>query len=258
MTPEARRRRRVRTPVLMVTAVAWAALLLVPLLDRGESGTTAMPAMHDHTMHDHTMHDHGGHVHAIGGDSGGSVLGFAGSWSLMVVAMMAPLLIIPLRHVHARSLPRRRGRAMTLLVLAAAVVWVVAGPVLLGIARIADGTGVPAVAALVVLMVWQLTPGKQRTLNRHHTQPPLAAFGRAADRDVLRYGATHALWCLGSCWPLMLLPLTIETGHLAVMAIASVWMWAEMFDRPRLPSWRLRLPVRAVRIVAAAMPMPAR
>lgn len=248
MSPEARRRRRVRTPVLAVTALAWLAMLLAHPLGLGSGGGTTTE------VHQHGVHEH---LHVVPADAGGSAIvspGSLGMWALMLLAMMTPLLIAPLRHVSARSLPRRRLRALVLLVLAAAVVWLAAAPLLLAAARLLELTAVPFVAGLVVVAVWQQAPVKQRCLNRHHAHPPLAAFGLRADRDVLRYGARHAFWCLGSCWALMVLPLLAGPGHLAAMAVASLWMWAELFDRPRVPAWDLRIPVRALRILRVPAP----
>ena len=59
MTPEARHRRRIRTPVLAVTVVAWAAILVPELLGsprvRTSGGTTLTKAAAE-------SHGHAGHV----------------------------------------------------------------------------------------------------------------------------------------------------------------------------------------------------
>ena len=39
--------------------------------------------------------------------------------------------------------------------------------------------------------------------------------------------------------------------QLAVMVAVALWIWAEPFDAPVRSSWRVRLPVRAARIVAS-------
>jgi predicted metal-binding membrane protein len=184
-----------------------------------------------------------------------SPLGFVTEWPLMLTAMMAPLLIPALRHVHARSLPRRRRRALTLWTAAYAATWSAGGLILLAVAAAlkaaAPQGGAAMTFGIVTAMVWQLSPLKQRCLNRHHAHPPIAAFGRVADIDALRFGCVHALWCVGSCWTLMLLPLLAGGWHLAVMAVVALWIWAEPFDRPAMPAWRVRLPVKAARIIAA-------
>ncbi len=107
------------------------------------------------------------------------------------------------------------------------------------------------VAGVVVGGVgWQSSPLKQRCFNRLRGHPGLAAFGRAADLDMLRFGCTHAIWCVGSCWALMLLPLVTPWG-MAVMLAVMVWFVAKRLDRPRPPGWRVRVPARAARLAVA-------
>jgi predicted metal-binding membrane protein len=179
----------------------------------------------------------------------------AAGWPLMLTAMMAPLLIPALRHVYARSLPRRRGRAMTLLIVVYAATWAVGSLILQAVATALQATvrhgGAVTAVGLFAAVLWQLSAGKQVCLNRRHAHPPIAAFGRAADIDALRFGFTHACWCIGSCWALMLLPFLYHDSHLIVTAIVTLWIWAEPFDTPVRPTWRIRVPVNAARIVAA-------
>jgi predicted metal-binding membrane protein len=176
-------------------------------------------------------------------------------WPLMLTAMMAPLLIPALRHVYARSLPRRRGLAITLLIAGYAATWFVGWLILHAVASAVRTTmpqdGAVIAVGLLAAVLWQLSAGKQVCLNRRHAHPPIAAFSRAADTDVLRFGVTHAFWCIGSCWALMLLPLLYGDSHLIVMAIVTLWIWAEPFDTPVRPTWRIRVPVTAARILAA-------
>jgi predicted metal-binding membrane protein len=228
-----------RTPVVAVTALAWVLVVLAdsPWAGHGahSAGVVVLPGPHSST---------------------GSGTGLAIGWALMLTAMMAPLLIPALRHVHARSLRNRRRRAVLLVTVAAAATWSVGSAALLGLAAalgsIAGRPDVALLLGLAVALAWQASPLKQHCLNRHCARPPLAVFGAAADRDVLRFGVTHAAWCLGSCWALMLVPL-LAPWHLPVMLIVSLWMWVEPFDRPVRPSWRVRLPMRSLRIAGAAV-----
>jgi predicted metal-binding membrane protein len=265
MSPEARNRSRIRTPVLAVTVIAWATMLADHLVPPPDPGTAR------------TDHHTAGPGHNIAGMAHAPHLDAAGR-SLMLAAMMAPLLIPALRHVHARSLPRRRWRAIALVTAGYAATWWAAIGILQATATTVHaaavhGVGVPIVLGLVAALVWQASPLKQSCLNRHHTYPPIAAFGTAAWLDPLRYGLTHALWCTGSCWALMLLPLiatdrsqltlgAAATGgplahdpratacSLALMAVVSLWIWAESFNNPAAPDWRLRGPMTAARIIA--------
>jgi predicted metal-binding membrane protein len=229
MTPAGRERARVRAPLVLVSVAVWVLLVemahgVAPMID------SMLPAR---------------------GDRVAPVVAAAVSWALMVVAMMVPLLGAPVGHVRARSFAARRPRAIGLFLAAYIAVWVAAGLSLtaltLGVLRL--GVARPHLVAGVVLLaaVWQCAPPKQRCLNRLRAHPELAAFGSAADASALRFGATHALWCVGSCWALMLVALVVP-GSLIVMLAVTAWFAAERIGRPRRPVWQVRVPVRAVRV----------
>ncbi|WP_320233563.1 copper chaperone [Mesorhizobium montanum] len=179
----------------------------------------------------------------------------AAGWALMLAAMMAPLLIVPVRHIRDRCLPRGRARVVALFVAGYATSWMVAGAMLLALAiamRLAvPRAWLPLSAAALPALVWQISPAKQICLNRCHLQPELAAFGLAADVDALHFGLTHGIWCVGSCWALMLLPLLVPHGHVATMAAVALWLFSERLERPTSPRWIWRGPGKAIRIVAA-------
>ena len=268
MTPEARERRRIRTPVLAVTAVAWAVTLLEDPL-RYASGSAAGSAPGSGAGQGPAPAAlHAGHAHHAVVDAGlpashashastENVAGLLIGWALMLTAMMAPLLIPALRHVRARSLRSRRWRAVSLVTVAHAAVWTVGGIVLLAVASalrsVTGHADLAVLLGLVAALSWQLSPLKQYCLNRHCAHPPISSLGGAADRDALRFGGTHAAWCLGSCWALMLVSLLAPAWHLAVMLVVSVWMWVEPLDRPERPTWRVRLPLRFLRIAGATV-----
>lgn len=221
MTPAARERMRVQAPLLATGAAAWLALVLDPAA--------------------------GGHgsMHSSGGTPAPLV------WEavLMVAAMMIPLSEAPVAHVRDRSLARRRGRAVVLFVAGYALPWIAVAVVLLVAARrIAAASPAVWALAVVAVVVCQCSPLKQRSLNRCHAHPPLAAFGARADLDVLRFGALHAVWCIGSCVALMLLPMLFSRGHLVAMAGVTLWLAGERLEKPAPPRWRWRGPVKIVRI----------
>jgi predicted metal-binding membrane protein len=260
MTPEAHERRRTRMPVFAVTTVAWAVTLLAdPLRSASGSGAGSAPG----SLYGRLAPACGAYHAAV--DAGlpashaptENVAWLLIGWALMLPAMMAPLLIPALRHVRARSLRSRRWRAVSLVTVAHAAVWTVGGIVLLTVASaLRLVTGQPALAVLlglVAALTWQLSPLKQYCLNRHCAHPPISSFGSAADRDALRFGGTHAAWCLGSCWALMLVSLLAPAWHLAVMLVVSVWMWVEPLDRPERLTWRVRLPLRFLRIAGVTV-----
>ena len=177
-------------------------------------------------------------------------------WGLMVLAMMPPLIALPLLHVRTQSLARRQRHAMLLFAAGYGSVWLAAGMLLQplawslpSLAPAAPWVGV-AVAALLAL-VWQKSPAKQACLNGCHRQPALAAFGVAAELDALGFGVGHALWCVAACGPLMLLAESVQArGLWLAMPAAALFVLAERFEPPGPFVWRLRLPLRAARIAA--------
>ena len=176
-------------------------------------------------------------------------------WALMLAAMMAPLLIAPVRHVRDRSFARRRVRAIGLFVAGYAAIWMAAGVILMALAMAVRLYAPESFAALglaaLVALVWQFSPLKQRCLNRGHAHPELPAFGRAADIGVLRFGLTHGVWCAGSCLAPMLLPMLVTRGHVAAMAAVTLWLSSERLEPPAPTRWGLRVPLRAARIAVA-------
>jgi predicted metal-binding membrane protein len=179
----------------------------------------------------------------------------AAGWALMLVAMMSPTLIAPIGHIFERSFKRRRARSVTLFVLGYAAIWMTAGSVLLaarlGLSLLAPQSYLPAAVVGLIAFVWQCSPIKQRCLNRGHNHSELAAFGIAADRDAVRFGITHGIWCVGSCWALMLFPMLLAEGHLAAMVVVTFLMISERLEQPRSLSWRVSLRAKLMRIVIA-------
>lgn len=175
-------------------------------------------------------------------------------WGLMVAAMMLPTLAGTLGYVRARSLGRLRGRLVALVICGYLAVWLAAGPVMLGLALAlhlaAPGGGQVFIAALAVALLWQVSPWKQAALNRCHRRPAIAAFAPEAYGDALRLGLGTGLWCLQSCWALMLASLLAPGWHFAAMAVVALFIWAERLEPPRPPAWRLRAPLRAWRLAS--------
>ncbi|HEY0782219.1 MAG TPA: DUF2182 domain-containing protein [Thermoanaerobaculia bacterium] len=236
MTDDPREVTRVRDPVLILGAAAWLGLLLDP---------------GGRLMQEHCLAAHSGRLPP----TWTAVASLAAGWGLMLVAMMAPALILPVVHLRRRSFKRRRGRAVAHFAIGYGAVWMAVGGVLLT-AVIALGAWVPnpllpAVGAILLAARWQLSPAKQRCLNRCHAHGELAAFGAAAEWGALRFGASHGVRCAGSCWALMLAPMLLPRWHVAAMAVVAVLTWSERLERPRPPRWRWRGLGRAGRIAVA-------
>ena len=242
MRIKARQRARVATPILLLSAVTWMMLLV----NTGSVITVA---------------------HCPVTDSGVSPVSFqmllamnppsalTAGWVLMVVAMMSPTVIAPLQHLIERSFKRRMLRSVTLFVLGYAAIWMAAGALLVSatllLNLIAPRSYLPLLGVGIVALVWQCSPIKQRCLNRLHNHSELAAFGLAADRDALHFGITHGIWCFGSCWALMLLPMLLLEGHLVAMAVVTFLITSERLEQPRPLIWRPRLRGKLMRILIA-------
>ena len=229
---------RVRNRVLAISAAAWAVLLLRP----------------------------GGIAHhsaaAIGTPSPQPVAmllamnppaSLAADWTLMLAAMMAPALIAPILHVRLQSFRARRARAVALFVTGYVLVWLPAGALLTASAlagALFMGPFALTSAAVAAAAIWQCSPAKQSCLNRGHAHMALAAFGAAADRDAFRFGVTHAWWCVGSCWALMLVPMLLPFPK-AAMAAAAFLILSERLDHALAPQWTCRLSGKLLRLLVA-------
>lgn len=164
-------------------------------------------------------------------------------WFAMVLAMMTPLLWQPLTHVWQRSLAERRIRAVLLFLGGYVGLWMAATAVLscLAIAlRLAAGNSAAALAiALAGAVLWQTTPAKVQCLRRCHDLEPLPAFGLAADWASVRFGIQIAGFCIAACWAMMLVPLTSDVAHVALMAAVAFIMLVERYSEPRRLGLRL-------------------
>jgi predicted metal-binding membrane protein len=172
---------------------------------------------------------------------------------VMIIAMMSPLVVAPLRYLRQRTFARRRARSTLLFLAGYALSWMTAGMALQGFTLTLRGI-VPAAmgsfaAALLATMLWQISPAKQWCLNRCHRHPPLPAFGAQADRAAFIFGLTNGSACAGACWALMLLPLLMIHGHVIGMCAVTLYVIAERIERPAPLGWRWRGLHKALRIL---------
>jgi predicted metal-binding membrane protein len=159
------------------------------------------------------------------------------SWFAMLLAMMTPVIWQPLSHLWSRSLAQRRWRAATLFCCGYFTVWMAAVAILtLGAVGLRVLSGGPlqsfAIAGIIALL-WQATALKLKFRRRCHVLPPLPAFGWGAEAASLRFGAQIGGACVGTCWAIMLVPLTAEAAHTPLMLVAAVLMLAERYSEPR-------------------------
>ena len=240
---QARERLRVAAPLALTAGLAWVLLALA-------SGSLAVPVLCSSALlwSVPTPATYGSFFAYV------SPLDLVLSWAVMVCAMMLPTLADTIGHVRARSFPHTRLQLEALVIGGYFSVWMLSGALFLTLAltlRLAApaGSGLFALSGALALL-WQISPWKQRVLNRCHRRPILAAFAPAAHRDAFRLGVTNGASCLASCWALMLAALLAPTQHFAVMALVAVFIWAERIDPPRPPTWQIRAPLRAIRLAS--------
>ena len=200
---------------IAVSGAAWVAILAQPVIAS------------THVAHDHSHHAMTQELPALGSA--------AFSWVLMVVAMMFPMVLEPIRNIAARSLWRRRQRAIFEFLAGYVALWTLFGIVATAAfaafqAQFAIEPAYAAVLGLGLAVVWQLMPAKRRALIRCHRTSPIAPTGWRADRDCLRSGWNVGVSCMLSCWALMLA--CVLSGHsIPVMMCAMVIGWTERHRR---------------------------
>ena len=200
---------RVAVAGLSLVAMAWAVL-----------GVLTVLGVSDHASHDALL-GHGQH-----GLSPAEILVFLAVWTVMALAMMLPS-SLPAVVGHADMENGAPGLTLVATVAATAVTWsafavaALAGDAVLH-ELVESGTLPKSVQALLpafVLIaagVFQVSPVKHRFL----------AAARTATRPI-----QHALFCLGSCWALMLVMVALGSGSLILMAGLTVLMVLEQVVR---------------------------
>lgn len=176
-------------------------------------------------------------------------------WGLMVIAMMLPKLIFPIRHIYLCTLKRRRFPSAVLFVMGYLAVWMAVGvlmiAVILGLHLLLPGSYLPAIGVGIIAIIWQCSPIKQRYLNRGHDHWRLAAFGWQGYRDALIFGVMHGIWCVGAGWALMLFPMLLPAGHNLAMILVTFMMISEHLEHPQAPRWRIYFHGKLWRIMLA-------
>ncbi len=176
-------------------------------------------------------------------------------WGLMVLAMMLPKLILPIQYIYAYSLKRRRLSSAFLFVLGYIAVWMAAGVFMIATILVLQlpipNSYLPAIGLGIIAVIWQFSPIKQYFLNKGHDHWTLATFGWAANRDALLFGVMHGVWCVGSGWALMLLPMLLPQGHNIAMMIVTLIMINEHLEHPQVPRWRMDFRWKLLRVIVA-------
>ena len=167
-------------------------------------------------------------------------------WAIMMVAMMlpsaAPMILLHEVFTHKRHLGMAATLAFALSYLA---LWVgfalfatLAQAALIGTgavnaASLAMGNRWLAALLLLAAAAYELSPLKRLCLA--HCQSPvmfLSRHWRGGIGGAIRMGLTHALFCVGCCWVLMLLLFVGGVMNLAWIAVLSVVVLMEKYAPP--------------------------
>ena len=203
---------------------AWLAILW-----RGSQMSAGMPVSHRHIHHNMTA----GPLNASA-----ALPGEAWWWLVMVVAMMFPMVRESIRTTAARSLWRRRHRAIVGFLIGYVSPWMVFGvaaSAAVSWIRTLPGLQPSLATALAfgVAVLWQVSPIKRRALLACHRSAPISPIGWRADRDCLRYGWTLGGACLISCWALMLACVFAEHSIPAMICATAVGWTERNTARPK-------------------------
>jgi predicted metal-binding membrane protein len=174
-------------------------------------------------------------------------------WGFMVIAMMLPKLILPIQLIYLQSFKRYRFINAVIFVSGYITIWMITGLLIIVIIissnLVMPKSFTPPLLMLIIAVIWQFSPIKQRFLNLGHEHCILSAFGFSAFRDAWFYGLSHGLWCVGAGWALMLFPMLLPKGHNLAMLIVTFIMLSEHLEHPKYPRWRIVFRLRLIKIV---------
>ena len=164
---------------------------------------------------------------AMSTESAMSMAGFLVAWLAMMIAMMLPAMT-PVVKLYAMASKQRRVAPLSTFVGGYLVVWMVLGipayfawrSLQVPMADGADWVARLAGGSFVAAGIWQLTPLKDVCLR--HCRSPISFFLRYGGRierplGASRMGATHGLFCVGCCWAMFVVLVTIGTMNIGWM-----------------------------------------
>jgi hypothetical protein len=187
-----------------------------------------------------------------------SFLPYARDWLLMVVAMMFPLSVGGIQATAARSLWRRRHRAIAWWLLGYLAPWSVLGFLLWLIAATFFTPDQSAPGGLVALVfaaaaLWHATSTRARAVSGCHRTQPLAPTGWRANYDCVRYGWATGTNCVVACGALMVACSLLGHGLgglLAMISVTSISLAERYMVRPDRRLLAAAVGVHALMIVA--------
>ena len=163
-------------------------------------------------------------------------------WGIMLVLMMAPLVLQQVSHIWRSNLAGRRGPSLAVFGLGYVSLWMLAGAAIIPIG-IAISALAPSpfgtVVAVTFALGWSASPLAQAARNKCHLNRPIAVRGIGWLSSNLSQGVHTSAACVVACWPWMLVPLTVSTGHTVAMVIVAVYLLAERLAPAAHVRWRI-------------------
>jgi predicted metal-binding membrane protein len=164
---------------------------------------------------------------------------FLGMWLAMMSAMMLPT-VAPMVLAHRMVVRRRNEGALPTIAFIGGylLVWTAVGVIpLAGLAaarRLLSAASsrelaLIAGAVLIVAGAYQFTAWKSRCLRACRSPMSFLVTHdfRTGSRGALRAGISHGAWCLGCCWALMAVLVTVGVMNLVWMAAIALVFLAE-------------------------------
>lgn len=163
-------------------------------------------------------------------------------WVLMVVAMMTPLVSHQVARVAWSSRPQYKGVAVAGFLVGYWSIWCATIIVLMPAAAALSsvvGKGADLPVAIAIALIYSASPGAQRARNLCHRTAPVPAFGPGILTGSAGRGIAVGAGCIAVCWPWMLVPLTVQSGHLPVMILVGAYLFADRISPPAPTVWRV-------------------
>lgn len=166
-------------------------------------------------------------------------------WISMLLVMMLPLLFLSIDQVIQKNFKRKRIWGILLFFGGYIVLWSSAGMILsimtLVLSRLLDSSFLLSLFILIAMILWQVTPYKQMSLNRCHFDAPINPFGIRAGIDCFLYGLKKAGYCITGCWPFMWLCIAWMQPTMYIMPVFTMFLLYESLRPKRAEVWGLKI-----------------
>lgn len=197
-----------------------------------------------------------GDAMSMGAQSTMSLAAFLIAWVAMMAAMMLPA-VLPVVRRYARAAAGNAAPAVVFVVGYLAVWSAVGIPAFLASSRLNPmehtcvWVGRFAGAVALVAGLHQLTPLKAMCLR--HCRWPMSVPGKHLNGPAraLLAGARYGIYCLGSCWMLMVVLIAFGTMQLAWMLALAVVIWLEKVAP--FGDWLIRLTAAMLVVLGVAL-----